>query len=305
VAERFPAPVVHKSIAVDRALLGHDDPLWRTMALSLLHTAKPHPANTLSVLRTVPGIGAILRLVLRDAIHASARCPRVQDCVSSCRLVTGAKASAGKRSGTSGTKIGHAYLQWAFSEAAVWFLRDHPAGQQYRTRLEKKHGKDKALTIVAPTWARAVYCMWKRHPAFAMDKVLHGSGSRAGEPDASLDRDGMRLHRVRCKVCARRRCTPRSAEAFCPAPDALRGPALWLRHTRRWLPTVHVCGPWPAPEPHGRTVSVQPPECGGRDEGTEMVLGRSRPRCTASAIVISTAREPQEVCGAATCGEHL
>jgi hypothetical protein len=130
VAERFPAPAVPKSLAVALALLGHDDPLLRTMAWSLLHTAKPHHANTLSVLRTVPGIGDILRLVLLDAIHASARFPRVQDCVSSCRLVKGAKASAGKRSGTSGTTIGHADLTWAFSEAAVWFLRDKPAGQQ-------------------------------------------------------------------------------------------------------------------------------------------------------------------------------
>jgi hypothetical protein len=52
------------------------------------------------------------------AIH---RFPRVQDVVSYGRFVKGAKASAGKRHGTSGTKIGQASLQWAFSEAAVLF----------------------------------------------------------------------------------------------------------------------------------------------------------------------------------------
>jgi transposase len=205
VAERFPAPAVPKSIAVDLALIGHDDHLLRHMEWSILPTAKQPHTNTLSLRRTVPGIGEILSLVLRYEIHAIARFPRVQDCVSYCRLVTCAKASAGKRSGTSGTKIGHAYRTWAFSEAAVLCLRDHPAGQQYLTRLEKKHGKGKALTILAHKWARAVYFMLKRHTAFEMDKFLNGSGSRAGEPDASLDREGMSLHSALCKGCSLRR----------------------------------------------------------------------------------------------------
>jgi len=69
--------------------------------------------------------------------------------VSSCRLVKCAKESAGKRSGTSGAKIGNAYLQWAFSAAAGLFLRNHPAGQNYLARLEHKHGTGKAFTIFA------------------------------------------------------------------------------------------------------------------------------------------------------------
>jgi transposase len=82
------------------------------------------------LLRTVPGIGEILSLVLLYEIHDIARFPRVQDGVSYCRLVKCAKESAGKRYGTSGTKSGNADLQWAFSEAAVLFLRDNRAGQQ-------------------------------------------------------------------------------------------------------------------------------------------------------------------------------
>src|SRR5437867_8574355 len=88
VAERCREPAVQKSIAVDLALIGHDDQLLRDVELSILKTATQHHAQTLYLLRTVPGIGAILRLVLLYAIHASARCPRVQDVLSSCRLVT-------------------------------------------------------------------------------------------------------------------------------------------------------------------------------------------------------------------------
>jgi transposase len=156
VAERFPEPAVQKSVEVDLALIDHYDQLLRNVELSLLHTAKQHHANTLYLLRTVPGIGAILSFVLLYAIHDIQRFPRVQDFVSYCRLVKWARESAGKRYGTSGAKLGKAYLTWAFSEAAAVFLRTNPAGQKYLARLEKKHGKGKALTVLAPKLARAV-----------------------------------------------------------------------------------------------------------------------------------------------------
>jgi transposase len=173
VSERFPDPAVQKSIAVDLALIDHYDQLLRDVELSILTTAKQHNANTLYLLRTVPGIGEILSLVLLYEIHDLQRFPRVQDFVSYCRLIKCAKESAGKRYGTSGSKIGNAYLKWAFSEAAVLFLRANPAGQKYLARLEKKHGKGKALTVLAHKLARAVYYMLKRQTAFAMHKFLN------------------------------------------------------------------------------------------------------------------------------------
>ena len=135
---------MQKSIEVDLALLEHYDRLLREMALAILKTAKQHDANTLYLLRPVPGIGESLSLVLLYEMHDIQRFPRGQDFVSYGRLGKCAKASAGKRYGTSGTKIGHASLTWAFSEAAVLCLRAHHAGQKYLTRLEKKPGKGKA-----------------------------------------------------------------------------------------------------------------------------------------------------------------
>ena len=172
VAERFSDPAVQKSIEVDLTLIGYYDQLLHDMELSVLKTAKQHDANTLYRLRTVPGIGEILSLVLLYEIHDIQRFPRVQDFVSYCRLVKCAKESAGKRYGTSGTKIGNAYLKWAFSEAAVLFLRANPAGQKYRARLEKKHGKGKALTVLAHKLARAVYYMLKREVVFDLTTFL-------------------------------------------------------------------------------------------------------------------------------------
>jgi transposase len=174
VAERCSAPAVQKSIAVDLALLGHSDALLRDVALSLLKAAQPHNAHTRYRLRTVPGIGEILSLVLLDEMHDIQRCPRVQAFVSSCRLVKCAKESAGKRDGTAGTQIGHAYLTWAFSEAAVLCRRAKPPGQKSLGRRENKHGKSKALTVLAHKLARAVDDRLPRHPAFDMHQFLTG-----------------------------------------------------------------------------------------------------------------------------------
>jgi transposase len=174
VAERFPEPAVQKSIEVDLALIGHYDELLRDVELAIGSTATHHNANTLYLLRTVLGIGAILSLVLLYEIHDLQRFPRVQDFVSSCRLVKCAKAAAGKRDGTSGTTIGNASLKWAFSEAAVLCLRSNAAGQKYLARLEKKHGKGKALTVLTHQLARAVYDMLNRRTAFDMPTFLPG-----------------------------------------------------------------------------------------------------------------------------------
>jgi len=184
VAERFLDPAVQKSVEVDLALIDHYDRLLRDVELTIVQTAKQHNAQALYRLQSVPGIGKILSLVLLYEIHDITRFPRVQDFVSYCRLVKCAKESAGKRYGTLGKKIGNAYLKWAFSEAAVLFLRNNPQGQKWLARLEKKHGQGKALTILAHKLARAVYYMLTRDTVFEMDRFLNGYGSRVGEPAA-------------------------------------------------------------------------------------------------------------------------
>src|ERR671922_663419 len=180
VAERVADPAVQKSIEVDLALITYYDELLKDVELTIVKAAKHHDANTLYLLQTVPGIGTILSLVLLYEIYDIHRFPRVQDFVSYCRLVKCARESAGKRYGTSGKNIGNAHLKWAFSEAAVLFLRNNAQGQQFLTRLEKKHGKGKALTILAHKLARAVYYMLTRDTVFEMDRFLNGYGSRVG-----------------------------------------------------------------------------------------------------------------------------
>jgi hypothetical protein len=75
-------------------------------------------------------------------------------------------------------------------------LRHNPQGQKLLARLAKKHDTGTALSILAHKLGRAVYCMLQRQVAFAMELFLQTSGSRAGEPGASLAAEGMSLSRA-------------------------------------------------------------------------------------------------------------
>jgi transposase len=172
LAERFADPAVQKSVAVDLALIDYLDTTLKDLELSITRFAKQHDATVFYRLRSVPGIGKILALVILYEIQDIRRFPRVQDFVSYARLVKCAKESAGKHYGYSGKKIGNAFLKWAFSEAAVLFLRGNEPAHKYVHRLARKHGKAKALTIPAHRLGRAVYHMLKRGEAFDNERFL-------------------------------------------------------------------------------------------------------------------------------------
>jgi transposase len=172
IAKLFPHPAVQQSIAIDVQLIDAYDRIIEGMEDTILRTARNHDAQALSLLRSVPGIGKTLSLVLLYEIHDIERFDRVQDFCSYARLVKCEHESAGKRSGKSWRKIGNVHLKWAFSEAAVLFLRANPEGMKYKKRLERKHGKGKALSILGHRMGRSVYFMLKRGRAFDMATFL-------------------------------------------------------------------------------------------------------------------------------------
>lgn len=53
-------------------------------------------------------------------------------------------------------------------------MRENPAAQQFLARLEHKHSKGQALTILAHKLARAVYYMLQRQTAFDLATFLRG-----------------------------------------------------------------------------------------------------------------------------------
>ncbi|MHC4338536.1 MAG: IS110 family RNA-guided transposase [Planctomycetota bacterium] len=172
VAQQFADPVIRRSVETDLELVDHLDRILCNLERYILQVARGHDPNALLLLRTIYGVGPVLSLVILYEIHDIGRFPTVQDFASYCRLVKCPRESAGKRHGYSGKKIGNAHLKWAFSEAAVLFLRGNPEGMKYKKRLENKHGKSKALSILAHKIGRATYYILKRQKTFDMNKFL-------------------------------------------------------------------------------------------------------------------------------------
>ena len=172
VAEHFPDASVRKSVDVDLALLERYDTLITDLELTLVRTAKQHDADAFHRLRSVPGIGKVLALTILYEIHDITRFDRVQEFASYARLVKCKKQSAGKTLGTSGAKMGNVHLKWAFSEAAVLFLRHTKGGKPWLAAIEKKHGKGKALSILAHKIGRAVFYMLSRGTVFSTQQFL-------------------------------------------------------------------------------------------------------------------------------------
>jgi transposase len=170
VADHFEDRVVKKSIAVDLALLERYDALITDLELYLVRQAKQHDPQAFHRLRTIPGVGKVLALTILYEIHDVKRFDRVQEFASYARLVKCAKESAGKKKGTSGAKMGNVHLKWAFSEAAVLFVRHSAEGKKLLARLEKRHGKGKALSILAHKLGRAAYFMLAREKAFDVQR---------------------------------------------------------------------------------------------------------------------------------------
>jgi len=175
VAEAFADPDVRRRVEVDLEMVAHDDEAIRELELHLVRRAKEHDPQAFHRLRSVPGIGKILALAILYEIHDIGRFPRVQDFLSYSRLVKCDHSSAGKRLGTGGAKIGNVHLKWAFSEAAVLFLRKNPSGQRHLRRLAGRHGKGKALSILAAKLGRTVYTLLAKKRVFDMERFLAGT----------------------------------------------------------------------------------------------------------------------------------
>jgi transposase len=172
VVEHFSDDSVRRMIASDLALMDHLDDQLRGIELYLVRHAKVDDPLAYQLLQTVPGIGKILALVLLYEIHDVHRFGGVGNFVSYCRLVRCSHESAGKKTPGKGKKIGNAHLRWAFGEAACLMLRELPAAQKFTARMEKKHGKAKAISILAARLARTVYWMLKRKEAFDANRFL-------------------------------------------------------------------------------------------------------------------------------------
>jgi transposase len=173
IAGHFPDPVVQLMIEADLATIDFFDPLIKELDKQILALARQHDPISLHLLRSVHGIGPVLGLTMLYEIHDINRFASRQDFCSYARLVKGQKQSAGKNYGTTGGRIGNAHLKWAFSEATLLYLRGNKQAEKMYNRLINKHGKGKALSIIAKRLGTAVYYMLKRREPFNEHNFLN------------------------------------------------------------------------------------------------------------------------------------
>ena len=169
---RFVDESVQKSIDLDISLIDFYDKQLYNVETFIKNHAHVNDYLSYMLLRSIPGIGKIIGLVILYEIYDIKRFPSVGNFVSYARLIKCKAESAGKSYGNSGAKIGNAHLKWAFSEAAVISLRGNQKIKNYLNKLTKKHNKAKALSILAHKIGRAAYFILKRKEPFDMNVFI-------------------------------------------------------------------------------------------------------------------------------------
>ena len=172
ISEQFEDKYVKISVELNTKTIDFYDENLKSLEREILKAAKNHDHDNFRILKSVPGIGDILAQTILYEVHTIERFPRVQDFLSYSRLVKCQKQSAGKNYGSSGKKIGNVHLKWAFSEASIMMLRNDEI-KKYLQKLQRKHAKGKAISILSTQIGRTVYTLLKKKKSFDMDKFLN------------------------------------------------------------------------------------------------------------------------------------
>lgn len=172
IAPHFPEGSVRDMVQLDVDLIADLDRHLSQLEWRLGQQAQIHDPTSYQLLKTIPGCGKILALVVLYEIGTIDRFDTVQQFASYARLVRGDKESAGKRLSGGHAKMGNAFLKWAFSEMAALFLRGNPAAQGTMQKLRSRHGRGKAMAILAHKLGRSAYTMLRKQKPFDLDQFM-------------------------------------------------------------------------------------------------------------------------------------
>lgn len=179
VADRFPNAAAKLTIATDLNMINALTEQIDVVEKRLRQLAKIDDAGAFYRLKSVPGIGDILAMVILYEVGDIGRFATAGDFLSYSRLVPGCHESAGKKYGSPGRKQGNPHLKWAFSEAISLMIRDGEFVKDFFKQWEKRYGRGKALSILAARLGRAVFLMLKRGDAFDEAKFFQLSQEEA------------------------------------------------------------------------------------------------------------------------------
>ena len=148
---------------------GHDVAI-RSLEEFALGQCTPRPEHRL--LRTVPGIGQILAMVIMLEIGDIRRFPSPGDLSSYARSVEAKRTSNGKSKGKNNGRNGNKYLSWAFIEAANHAIRCCGPARKWYQRKAAKTLPVVGRKALSSKWSKAVWYMLTEQKCFELGRVF-------------------------------------------------------------------------------------------------------------------------------------
>ena len=162
-------------ISLDLMFIEFLDPVIANLERHIQQKARHHNHLDYQLLRSIPGVGEILSLIILYETHAIKRFKAVQRYSSYCGVVKCERSSGGKPLGAKNTKIRNPYLKWAFGEIILKAQVSEPKIGKLYERLKAKYGIGRAKSIIAHRFAVATYFMLKNKQAFDVERFVQTS----------------------------------------------------------------------------------------------------------------------------------
>ena len=117
------------------------------------------------LLKTIPGIGDLLALLIRYEIDAIERFSSAKKLYSYAGLVPSTYSSGDRTYHGRITKQGNKYLRWAMTEAAQVAAASSSCLRRYYVEIKSRKGSNAAIIALARKLLGIVYCVWnERRP---------------------------------------------------------------------------------------------------------------------------------------------
>jgi len=162
-------------ISSDLKFIEFLDPVIAQLERHIRGKARYHNHLDYQILRSIPGVGEILSLIILYETHDINRFKSVQRYSSYCGVVKCTRSSNGKTIGAKNTKIRNPYLKWAFGEIILKAQVSEPKIGKLYERLKSKYGLGRAKSIIAHRFAVATYFMLKNKQIFDVERFVETS----------------------------------------------------------------------------------------------------------------------------------
>jgi len=159
-------------ITPDMDVIDAFDPVIAKVEKEIQLNAVYHNPKDMLLLKTTPGVGDILSLVILYETHDIKRFSKHQRYASYSRVIRPTQTSNGKITGKKHSKMGNPYLKWAFNSIIISAQKSSERIKKYYQKLESKYGKSKARARIGHKFNVAIYYMLKNNQPFDEKKFV-------------------------------------------------------------------------------------------------------------------------------------